>query len=361
MLILLLILIFSLLISLLFFLLITRLLHARSKLHRSAAHTPSIEPYDHAGPSEELLRFDGAADISVSDILDAPGEVIGKSSYGTLYEAAVAANSSQPEAMVLRFLRPACCVTAAGWEAVGPAVRAIGEVSHANLVSLRAVYVGPRGEMLLVYPFFHGGNLAQFIRGHSIESHKWVTVYGIAHGIAKGLDHLHTGLPRPIMHGNLKSKNVLLDQNFQPCISDYGIHLLLNAPAGQEMLEASALQGYKAPELMKTRDVCESTDVYSFGVVLLELLTGKEPISQNYPSNSQETYLPNAVRSAVLHHRVTDLYHPDIVMSQSSEQRPITEDRVLKLVQLAISCCSPSPSFRPPVKEILRKIEEIGR
>lgn len=163
-----------------------------------------------------------------------------------------------------------------------------------------------------------------------------------------------------MIHGNLKSKNILLDRSLHPYISDHGMHLLLNPKAGQEMLDASALQGYKAPELMKIKDVCESTDIYSLGVVLLELLTGKKPINGN-PSSSQELYLPNAVRSAVLRRRITDLYHPDLLMNETSGQRQFTEDRILKLVQLAISCCSPSPSFRPPAKEVLRKIEEIGR
>ena len=113
------------------------------------------------------------------------------------------------------------------------------------------------------------------------ESKKWATIYNISLGRAKGLDHLHSGLQNPIIHGNLMSKNILLDRNFQPYVSDSGLHLLLNPTAGQEMLESLASQGYKAPELIKMKEASERTDVYSFGVILLELLTGKEPINEN--------------------------------------------------------------------------------
>lgn len=193
------------------------------------------------------------------------------------------------------------------------------------------------------------------------ESHKWDVIYSIALGLAKGLAYLHTGLHKPIIHGNLKSKNVLLGSDFQPYISDYGLHLVLNPTAGQEMLETSAAQGYKAPELMKMKDVSESTDIYSLGILLLELLTGKEPVITANSSDSEQLYLPNVIRRAILDHRINDMYHPQIVSNQTGKQRHKTEDCALKLVQLAMSCCSASPSLRPEASEVARKVEEIGK
>lgn len=304
--------------------------------------------------NDELMCFEGGEDLTIPDILDAPGEVIGKSSYGTLYKANLLRNNS---ILLLRFLRPAC---SGAIREVIPVVHAIGLVRHSNLVPLKAFYMGPRGEKLLVHPFYVHGNLAQFIKDGNKESHKWDVIYSIAVGLAKGLAYLHTGLHKPIIHGNLKSKNVLLGPDFQPYISDYGLYLVLNPTAGQEMLETSAAQGYKAPELMKMKDVSESTDIYSLGILLLELLTGREPINANL-SNSEEFYLPNVIRSAILGHRIKDMYHPDIVSNQTGKQRHRTEDRALKLVQLAMSCCSPSPSLRPQASEVVRKVEEIGK
>lgn len=208
---------------------------------------------------------------------------------------------------------------------------------------------------------FNGPTLCFLADGNS-ECHKWSVIYKISIGIAKGLDHLHAGLQNPVIHGNLKSKNILLDRNFQPCISDFGLHLLLNLTAGQEMLEASAAEGYKAPELIKMKEVTAETDIYSLGIILLELLSGKEPVSEN-PTADEDFYLPTFMRNAVLGRRIADLYHPDILLSNNGvdSERPVTEERVLKYFQLAMACCSPSPSLRPSIKQVLWKLEEIGR
>lgn len=193
------------------------------------------------------------------------------------------------------------------------------------------------------------------------QCQKWDLIYTISVGLAKGLDHLHSGLHKPVVHGNLMSKNVLLDRHCQPYVSDFGLHLLLNPTAGQQMLEGLASQGYKAPELIKMKDASEQTDIYSLGVIFLELLTGKEPINENPTTPHDDFYLPNFMRNAVLGHRVSDLFHPNIRISSSDSGSPVTEERILKLFQLALACCSPSPSLRPNIKQVLRKLEEIGQ
>uniref|UniRef100_A0A5B6YSP5 Putative kinase-like protein TMKL1 n=2 Tax=Davidia involucrata TaxID=16924 RepID=A0A5B6YSP5_DAVIN len=304
--------------------------------------------------TEDLIKFHGGEDLTIHDILEAPGEVIGKSSYGTLYRASLMKMNS---IALLRFLRPAC--TGRRKEVV-PVIQLLGSIRHPNLVPLCAFYAGQKGEKLLVHPFYGRGTLAQFIRDGNGESHKWAIIHRISIGIVRGLYHLHTEIDRPIIHGNLKSKNILLDRNYQPYVSDFGLYLLLNPTAGQEMLEASAAQGYKAPELIKMKDASEETDIYSLGVILLEILTGKEPVIVN-PTTSQDVYLPNSMRNAILDHRIKDLYHPDILLGQSSDESPVTEECVLKFFQLAMAACSPSPSLRPDIKQVLRKLEEIGK
>ncbi|GLT39853.1 hypothetical protein SLA2020_140200 [Shorea laevis] len=304
---------------------------------------------------EDLVTFSGGQDLTIIDILEAPGEVIGKSHYGTLYKALLQRSNT---IRLLRFLRPVCTV---GGEEFGDTIQLLGCIRHPNLVPLLGFYAGPRGEKLLIHPFYRRGDLAQFITDESGESHKWTIICRISIGIARGLEHLHTGLSKPITHGNLKSKNILLDRNYQPYISDFGLHLLLNPTTGLEMLEGSAAQGYKAPELIKMRDASEKTDIYSLGIILLELISGKEPINEK-PTPDEDFYLPNFMRNAVLDHRIADLYHPDILVRNSSEQRnPVTEEVILKFFQLAMACCSPSPSLRPDIKQVVRKLEEIEK
>lgn len=108
---------------------------------------------------EQLIKFSGGGGLTVHDILDAPGQVVGKSSYGTLYRATIGRRSS---AVLLRFVRPP---SVRRTEEVLPTVRMLGAVSHPNLVPLRALYVGRKGEKLFVHPFYAAGTLSQFLRG----------------------------------------------------------------------------------------------------------------------------------------------------------------------------------------------------
>ncbi|XP_043717245.1 putative kinase-like protein TMKL1 [Telopea speciosissima] len=303
--------------------------------------------------TEDLFSFPGVENLTIHDILDAPGEVVGKSRYGTLYKASIERLNLD---VLLRFLRPTCTRRL---KEILPAIQMLGFIRHPNLVPLQAFYAGPRGEKLFVHPFIGHGNLAQFIRDGNGESHKWAVIYRITLGIVKGLDHLHSGLPFPILHGNLKSKNILLDENHQPYVSDFGLHLLLNSSTSQEIVDISASQGYKAPELMKIKEASKESDIYSLGVILLEILTGKEPIGAN-ASSRPDVYLPNSMRKAILEHRISNMFHPSILSNRGNDQNPITEERLLMFFQLAMTCCSPSPALRPDIKQVLKKLEEIG-
>ncbi|OVA13462.1 Protein kinase domain [Macleaya cordata] len=304
--------------------------------------------------TEELISFPGGENLTIHDILDAPGEVVGKSSYGTLYKANLERENSMK---LLRFLRPACTGRMKENSSV---VQFLGYIRHPNLVPLQAFYSGQRGEKLLVHPFFIHGNLAQFLRDGNGESHKWAVIYRISLGIVKGLVHLHTGLHKPVIHGNLKSKNIFLDGNYQPYVSDFGLHLLLNLKTSQEMLEASADQGYKAPELIKMKDASKESDIYSLGVILLEIISGKEPINDD-PSPNQDPYLPNSMRNAIIDHRISDIFHPNLFLSQTYHPNATTEECLLMFFRLAMACCSPSPALRPDIRQVLSKLEEIGQ
>lgn len=106
------------------------------------------------------MRFDGGEDLNVEEILDAPGEVVGKSSYGTLYKASLVNSSA---VALLRFLRPSCTL---GEEEVVPVVELVGSIRHPCLVPLIAFYRGARGEKLMIHPFYGTTNLAHYIKGN---------------------------------------------------------------------------------------------------------------------------------------------------------------------------------------------------
>nr|CAC39066.1 putative protein [Oryza sativa] len=303
------------------------------------------------GRADALVKFPGGEALSVAAILEAPGEVVGKSSHSTLYRAAMRSGEA---AVLLRFVRPACAVTSDEGSA---AARRIGAVSHPNLVPLRAFYVGPRGEKLLVHPFYAAGSLRRFLQEGIVDSQRWNIICKLSISIVKGLDYLHTGLEKPIIHGNIKTNNILLDANYECKISDFGLYLLLNPAGAQEMLETSAAQGYKAPELIKMRDATRETDIYSLGVVLLEMLAQKESAKDNTP-NPRDILLPVSFKNLVLERKISDAFSSDLVRQSKKSGK---EKNLNAFFELATACCSPSPSLRPNTKFILKKLEEIAK
>ena len=189
------------------------------------------------------------------------------------------------------------------------------------------------------------------------ESQRWSIVCNLSLSIARGLDHLHTGLEKPMVHGNLKTSNILLDASNECRISDYGLYLLLNPAAAQEMLEASAAQGYKAPELIKMRDATRESDIYSLGVVLLEMLAQKEHADDSRP-NPRDILLPASFKNLVLERKISEAFSSDLARHcrRSGKERNLNA-----YFELATACCSPSPSLRPNTKHILKRLEDIAR
>ncbi|XP_020592188.1 putative kinase-like protein TMKL1 [Phalaenopsis equestris] len=325
----------------------TRRVLIRQTGHEESPERGDFECAEVEEEEEELVVFAGGEHLKIQDILNAPGQVVAKSSYGTVYRASIKRSSEGDgnAVMLLRFLRP---VSIGRSEEIRPAIRAIGLIRHPNLVPLRSLYVGPRGEKLFVYPFYAAGNLAQFLKGESPQSNlsnRWEIIHSISLGIATGLDHLHNGSQKPLIHGNLKSNNIMLDRDLQPRLSDFGLHLLLRPVAAQGMFDALTVEGYKAPELMKIKEASVETDIYSLGIILLEMLTRKDPTS---------------CRLLVLNQKMSDVFSSDII-SERKEQSFNIEALLRSFYQLAMACCSPSPALRPDVRQILRKLEEIGQ
>lgn len=161
-----------------------------------------------------------------------------------------------------------------------------------------------------------------------------------------------------MVHGNLKTSNILLDANYESKISDYGLYLLLNPAAVEEMLEASAAQGYKAPELIKMRDASRESDIYSLGVVLLEMLAQKDPSTEDNRPKARDIHLPVSFKNLVLERKISDAFSSDLAKHC---KRAGKEKNLNAFFELATACCSPSPSLRPNTKNILKRLEDIAR
>jgi serine/threonine protein kinase len=175
----------------------------------------------------------------------------------------------------------------------------------------------------------------------------WPIRMNIAQGMARGLLYLHSH--ENIIHGNLTSSNVLLDENTNAKIADFGLSRLMTTAANSNVIATAGALGYRAPELSKLKKANTKTDVYSLGVILLELLTRKPP---GEAMNGVD--LPQWVASIVKEEWTNEVFDVDLMRDPSTNG-----DELLNTLKLALHCVDPSPSARPEVQLILQQLEEI--
>lgn len=172
----------------------------------------------------------------------------------------------------------------------------------------------------------------------------------IIHGIARGLEFLHTELSSlELPHGDLKSSNVLLSEDYEPLLADYGMWSLL-----RESQAAESLMALKAPEATQRSCISPKCDVYFLGVMILEILARKFP--SQYLSNGQGgTDLVLWARTAVGEGREAELLDPEVVASTAD-----FVEQMQQLVQIALSCTEDDPEERLGLREAVSRIEGVS-
>ncbi|RLN16162.1 hypothetical protein C2845_PM02G28980 [Panicum miliaceum] len=293
----------------------------------------------------KLVHFDGPLSFTADDLLCATAEILGKSTYGTVYKATMEDGSY----VAVKRLREKIAKSQKEFEAE---VNALGKLRHPNLLALRAYYMGPKGEKLLVFDFMPKGNLASFLHARAPDSIPvdWPTRMNIAMGMARGLHHLHTDAN--MVHGNLTSNNILLDEGNNAKIADCGLSRLMSAAANSSVIAAAGALGYRAPELSKLKKANTKTDIYSLGVVMLELLTGKSP-----GDTTNGLDLPQWVASVVEEEWTNEVF--DLELMKDAAAGSETGEELVKTLKLALHCVDPSPPARPEAQQVLRQLEQI--
>ncbi|KAG9157630.1 hypothetical protein Leryth_014150 [Lithospermum erythrorhizon] len=163
-------------------------------------------------------------------------------------------------------------------------VAMLSSIRHVNVVKLYCS-ITSEDSSLLVYEYLPNGSLWDKLHCsyEEISTMDWKIRYDIAVGAAKGLEYLHHGCKRLILHRDVKSSNILLDEHMKPRIADFGLAKILQASGERDSASIVAgTYGYMAPEYAYTTKVDQKSDVYSFGVVLLELVTGKKPVEKEF-------------------------------------------------------------------------------
>ncbi|KAJ8564738.1 hypothetical protein K7X08_001198 [Anisodus acutangulus] len=175
-------------------------------------------------------------------------------------------------------------------------VASISRTSHINIVSLVGFCFEGQHRALL-YDFMPNGSLEKFIYDAKSGTNRqlgWQALYNISLGIARGLEYLHRGCNTRIVHFDIKPHNILLDEDFCPKISDFGLAKLCNKESIISLLDARGTIGYIAPEIVYTNigGVSHKSDVYSYGMMVLEMVGGRKNVDV-VVDHTSEIYFPH--------------------------------------------------------------------
>ncbi|KAJ0450901.1 putative glycerophosphodiester phosphodiesterase, protein kinase RLK-Pelle-LRK10L-2 family [Helianthus annuus] len=232
-------------------------------------------------------------------------------------------------------------------------VASVGRTSHVNIVSLIGFCLEGR-KKALIYEFMPNGSLERFIynRDSSNSSHLgWEKLHQIAIGIARGLEYLHRGCGTRILHFDIKPHNILLDNDFCPKISDFGLAKLFREKESKiSMSRMRGTPGYIAPELFSRNfgQVSHKSDVYSYGMMILEMVGGRKNIEVGVDHTS-EIYFPHWIYKKVELHE-DQLGLTEIVTDE--------ENRIAKkMIIVGLWCIQTSPFIRPTITRVLEMLE----
>ncbi|KAF8007596.1 hypothetical protein BT93_K1561 [Corymbia citriodora subsp. variegata] len=229
-------------------------------------------------------------------------------------------------------------------------IELLSRVHHKNLVRLVG-FCFEQGEQILIYEFVPNGTLRASLSGKSGVHLDWRRRLRIALGSARGIAYLHELADPPIIHRDIKSTNILLDENLMAKVADFGLSKLVSdSEKGHVSTQVKGTLGYLDPEYYMTQQLTEKSDVYSFGVVMLELITGRQPIEKG-------KYIVREVRT-MMDARDNEYY------GLREKIDPLIRNSAYLVgfaifLELAMRCVDESASDRPTMSEVVKIIESI--
>ncbi|KAF5745753.1 hypothetical protein HS088_TW07G01346 [Tripterygium wilfordii] len=230
-------------------------------------------------------------------------------------------------------------------------IKALGSVRHPNLVTLIG-YHASETEMFLIYNYLPEGSLENFIRERSQRAVDWKIIHKIALDIARALAHLHDQCAPRVLHRDVKPSNILLDNDFNAYLSDFGLSRLLETSETHATTGVAGTFGYVAPEYALTCRVSEKADVYSYGVVLLELISDKKALDPSFSSHENGFNIVSWACMLLQHGQAKKAFTVGLWDAGPHEH-------LVEILHLAITCTADSLSGRPTMKHVVRRLERI--
>ncbi|KAL1208006.1 Protein kinase STUNTED [Cardamine amara subsp. amara] len=225
----------------------------------------------------------------------------------------------------------------------------ITTLNHKNVISLLG-YCFENNNLLLVYNYLSRGSLEENLHGNKKDMvvFRWNERYKVAVGIAEALDYLHNSAPQPVIHRDVKSSNILLSDDFEPQLSDFGLAKWASLSTTQiTCSDVAGTFGYLAPEYFMHGKMNNKIDVYAYGVVLLELLSGRKPICSESPK-AQESLVMWA-KPILDGKEYSQLLDPSLQDNNG--------DQMERLALAATLCVRHEPQSRPKMGTVLKLLK----
>ncbi|GLT49673.1 hypothetical protein SLA2020_232150 [Shorea laevis] len=234
-------------------------------------------------------------------------------------------------------------------------VEIISRVHHRHLVSLVG-YCISNHQRLLVYDYLPNNTLHYHLHGKSRPVMDWATRVKVAVGAARGIAYLHEDCHPRIIHRDIKSSNILLDNNFEAQVSDFGLAKLALELDSHTHVSTRVMGtvGYMAPEYATSGKLTEKSDVYSFGVVLLELITGHKPVDDSQPLGDESLveWARPLLTQALEREEFGELVDPRL-------EKNYVASEMFRMIEAAAACVRHSAARRPRMSQVARALDSL--
>ncbi|XP_019099205.1 PREDICTED: proline-rich receptor-like protein kinase PERK10 isoform X1 [Camelina sativa] len=233
-------------------------------------------------------------------------------------------------------------------------VETISRVHHRNLLSMVG-YCISESRRLLIYDYVSNNNLYFHLHAAGTPGVDWATRVKIAAGAARGLAYLHEDCHPRIIHRDIKSSNILLEDNFHALVCDFGLAKLALDCNTHITTRVMGTFGYMAPEYASSGKLTEKSDVFSFGVVLLELITGRKPVDTSQPLGDES--LVEWARPLLNHAIETEEF---AALADPKLAKNYVGVEMFRMVEAAAACIRHSAAKRPRMSQIVRAFDSLA-